>query len=76
MLPRPISTKAQFYILRRSIPAIPVVADSSGRMQLGAISKLPAGAEVQLCGDGFNPATVKVNWSGGACFVFLQDLRA
>lgn len=64
------------FVLPRSIPAIPLIPDPSGGAELGAISKLPAGVEVRLCGEGFNPSTVKVHWDGGVCFVFLQDLRA
>lgn len=77
MLPtRPAPAESRAFILSRSIPAIPVVPGSSGEIGLGAISKLPAGVEVRLCGEGFNPSTVKVDWEGGACFVFLQDLPA
>jgi hypothetical protein len=71
----PASAKPEVYVLSRSIPAIPLLPDTSGHIALGAISKLPAGVEVQVCGEGFNPSTLKVHWEGGACFVFLQDLR-
>lgn len=70
------STTPRAYVLSRSIPAIPLLPSPSGQTICGAICKLPAGVTVQLCGDGFNPSTVKVNWERGACFVFLQDLRA
>ncbi len=69
------SVKPEAYVLSRSIPAIPLLPDASGHIALGAISKLPAGVEVKLCGEGFNKSTVKIHWEGGACFVFLQDLN-
>lgn len=70
------SATPQSFVLSRSIPAIPLLPDASGHIALGAISKLPAGVEVRLSGDGFNASTVKVNWNGGVCFVFWQDLGA
>jgi len=38
------------------------------------ITQLPEGAELELCGEGFNERTVRVRWAEGFYFVFLQDL--
>lgn len=62
-------------ILSKNIPAIPLEHVEDGREQLGAISRLPRGAQLEVCGSGFDHRTVKVVWSGQHYFVFIQDLR-
>lgn len=61
--------------LPRQISAIPLFHDVAGRVQLGTIVQLPAGAEVELCGDGFDRRTVKVQWGGGFYYVFAEDIE-
>ena len=39
------------------------------------ITQLPRGAELQLCGEGFNDRTVRVKWAESFYMVFLQDLE-
>lgn len=65
---------APIYRLPNSIPAIPVSRASIGGPELGAISHLPEGAELTLCGEGFNQATLKVRWEGQSYFIFAQDI--
>lgn len=69
----PSSTKS--YQLWKSIAVIRVIANEEGDLHYGGISELPKGAEVDLCGGGFNERTVKVHWRGEFFFVFLQDLE-
>ncbi|HZS53781.1 MAG TPA: hypothetical protein VFA65_05220 [Bryobacteraceae bacterium] len=41
---------------------------------MSALTRLPSGATVDICGDGFNERTTKVRYCDGYFFVFLQDL--
>lgn len=62
------------YRLPTTIAAIQASFARDGRAELGAISHLPAGAELTFCGEGFNETTCKVRWEGQSYFVFLQDI--
>ncbi|MGH9608162.1 MAG: hypothetical protein ACRD34_00675 [Bryobacteraceae bacterium] len=62
-------------MLSKNIPAIPLEHAEDGEERLGAISQLPRGAELEPCGPGFDPNTVRVIWFGRHYFVFIQDLR-
>lgn len=59
---------------RVDVPAIPIVLATDGSVELGPITRLPEGATLQFCGDGFNDVTVKIWWEGRYYFVFLEDL--
>lgn len=61
--------------LSKNIPAIPLEHVEDGQERLGAILRLPRGAELDICGSGFDGKTVKVFCSGRSYFVFIQDLR-
>ena len=62
--------------LSKNIAAIQLLpGDGTGETRLGMITQLPSGAEVRICGEGFNERTVRVRWGGGYYFVFLQDLE-
>jgi hypothetical protein len=65
---------APTYRLSNSIAAIPASCARSGGTELGAISHLPEGAELTLCGEGFNETTLKVRWEGQSYFIFAQDI--
>ena len=67
----------QIFCLAKNVAAIQVLPDE-GRdtTRLGMITQLPQGAELAVCGKGFNERTVKVRWAGGMYFVFLQDLES
>jgi hypothetical protein len=63
--------------LARKIPAIRLegrIGPSGGKVKLGPILQLPAGSRVEVCGDGFNPRTVKVRHHDSYYFVFQEDL--
>ncbi len=62
-------------VLPKSIAAIQVLVSGDGKDQMSAISQLPAGSELRMCGEGFNARTVRVECSRRFYFVFLQDLE-
>lgn len=64
------------YTLSRNISAIQVTSSIDGRAQLGTIMQLPEGAQLDVCGDGFNDRTVKVRWEGTFYFIFRQDIES
>ena len=63
------------YVLPRDVPAIQVSPDEMGRIRMGVIIKLPEGAEVQDCGEGFDDRTRKVWWHGGFYYIFKDDME-
>jgi hypothetical protein len=65
---------APTYRLPNTIAAIQACCARDGAPELGAISHLPEGAELEFCGDGFNESTFKVRWEGQSYFVFMQDI--
>jgi hypothetical protein len=65
---------APTYRLPNNIAAIPASCAHAAGPELGAISHLPEGAELALCGEGFNSATLKVRWEGQSYFIFAQDI--
>ena len=62
------------YRLPSNVAAIQASCAREGEPELGAISHLPEGAELEFCGDGFNETTLKVRWEGQSYFVFWQDI--
>ncbi len=44
-------------------------------MRLGTIVQLPEGAQVHVCGEGFDDRTTKVSWEGGFYYIFLEDVE-
>ncbi len=65
----------KYYTLTRNTSAIQAVTEMDGNFRLGTILQLPEGAEVRVCGEGFNERTVKVCWEGGFYYIFTDDLR-
>lgn len=63
------------YVLPRNVPAIQVIPDGLGRIRLGTVVKLPEGAEVHDCGEGFDQQTRKVCWQGGFYYIFTHDME-
>ena len=62
------------YRLPTTVAAIQASFARDGHAELGAISHLPADAELTFCGQGFNETTCKVRCEGQSYFVFLQDI--
>ena len=61
--------------LAKNAPAMQIVPDGSGKLRLGTLIRLPDGAEVEVCGEGYNDRTTKVIWEGSTYYVFSNDLR-
>jgi hypothetical protein len=64
------------YRLTDQISAFEIAYSEDGAERLGLICRLPAGAELEVCGDGFNHRTLKVRCGEQSYFVFLQDLAS
>ena len=73
--PRLVSGAPQRYVLPANTSAIQVLAGPEGHSRLGMILRLPEGAQVEMCGEGFNERTVKVRCEGSLYFVFIEDLH-
>jgi hypothetical protein len=66
----------QSYTLPRNVSAIPILSTHSGvASPLGLITQLPAGAQIDIGGPGFNDRTVRVRCAGASYYVFLEDLE-
>jgi hypothetical protein len=59
---------------QRKISAIEIDSLSNGDVRLGALSEIPAGVELEICGPGFNGRTIKARHDQTFYFVFLQDI--
>ena len=64
-------------ILPRRISAIRLETREerpAAKARLGAVLQMPPGSLLEVCGEGFNPRTVKVRCAGSYFFVFREDL--
>jgi hypothetical protein len=64
----------QRYLLTDNIAAMEVIPSTAGESGLGPMLRLPKGAAIEYCGEGFNEQTVKVRWHGKLYFVYREDL--
>ena len=62
------------YKLTDAIPGFEIIAGEDGTERFGPVCRLPAGADLAACGDGFNQRSLKVQCGERRYFVFLQDL--
>ncbi len=62
--------------MSEEISAMQILPFGESGVHLSPVSKLPRGAEIEACGDGFDAQTLKVCYEGQFYFVFLQDLEA
>jgi hypothetical protein len=60
------------YRLQQKIAVIELLQRSEERLRLGNITFLPEGAEVEICGPGFNARTVRV-CSGDRYYFAFED---
>ena len=65
----------EYIVLSKNISAIQVLFDEIGRRRMGTLIQLPEGAALEVCGEGFDPKTVKVSWEGAVYYVFLAELN-
>jgi hypothetical protein len=70
-----VDSSEQPCALSQEILAMELIPSQKGEMQLGPLSSIPEGADLAICGEGFNDRTAKVRWRGRFYFVFLQDLE-
>ena len=73
------SVTVDFSVMRvfrtqRSISAIEIENHETGQVLVGALSEIPAGAQIELCGPGFNYRTVKAKYNESVYFVYMQDI--
>jgi hypothetical protein len=73
-LPNPVVLD-RVYTLCDEISAIQLLPFEDSRPRLSPVSRLPRGAEIEACGDGFDEQTLKVFYEGQFYFVFLRDLE-
>ena len=64
------------YSLAKNAPAMQLMPDGTGKLRLSTLIRLPDGAEVKLCGEGYNDRTAKVLWEGATYYVFRDDLQS
>jgi hypothetical protein len=62
------------YQLSSAIAAFEIISGEGANQRLGPVCRLPQGACLEVCGDGFNERTIKVRCGYRCYFVFLQDL--
>ena len=62
-------------VLSKTISALKLVCDESGRTREYVLTQLPSKSVLELCGDGFNSRTVQVRSGGATYFVFREDLQ-
>ena len=59
---------------QRNISAIRIERMENGSARLGALSEIPSGVQIEVCGAGFNDRTVKARYAEDFFFVYLQDI--
>jgi hypothetical protein len=74
--PFSVESSNKHFGLAKNAPAMQLMPDGSGKLRMGTLIRLPEGAEVELCGEGFNDRTAKVQWQGATYYVFLDDLQS
>jgi hypothetical protein len=60
--------------LSKTIAAVNICKGDDGSARMGLIAQLPKGADLEICGEGFNERTLKVRWENQLYFVFSQDI--
>ena len=63
------------YTSHEDIPAFQIVKRENEVARFGRIVRLPVGARLKTCGEGFNERTLTVQYQGSFYFVFIQDLE-
>lgn len=60
--------------LSKDVTAIEIEPEADGGRRCGLFLRLPKGAELRICGSGFNDRSATVDFHGRLYFVFLQDI--
>lgn len=74
--PFSVESRNKHFALAKNAPAMQLMPDGSGKLRMGTLIRLPDGAEVELCGEGYNDRTAKVLWEGATYYVFRDDLES
>lgn len=75
-IPEPCNSPHESCVLSKKIAALQLVPTGGGGARLGPISHLLPGTRLEVCGEGFNDRTVKVQSKEHFYFVFWQDIVA
>ena len=73
-MPEAVSIEMRFR-LQENISAIESTGDARRPLRRSAISGIPRGAVLEVCGAGFNERTTQVRCNGKFYFVFLRDVE-
>jgi hypothetical protein len=65
---------SSMYMLSSAITAFEVFTNHLHVERLGPVCELPKGADLEICGDGFNERTVRMRCGDGQYFVYWRDL--
>jgi hypothetical protein len=60
--------------LTEAITAFAILRDEHGAERSGAVCEIEEGADLRICGPGFNTRTVKVCYGDALFYVFWRDL--
>lgn len=63
------------YTLSKNIWAIQLLPSQNGTFSVGPLGRIPKGAQLQICGAGFNERTLKVCFHDTFYFLFREDLE-
>jgi hypothetical protein len=72
--PEVILPNSNCLTLRRDITALRLTKSRDSNYDFAVLTELPKGAELTVCGAGFNHRTVTVRWQDDNYYVFEQDL--
>ncbi len=72
----PASSLETSFTLSDDVSAVQLQPSSDSEPRLGPVSKLPRGARVQPCGNGFNSNTLKVFYEGQFYYIFAKEVAA
>jgi hypothetical protein len=62
------------YVLTTAITVFEVSSSRLSVERFGRVCELPEGADLEICGDGFNEHSTRARYRGGDYFVFWRDL--
>lgn len=68
------SAEQGYFLLPDNIAAMEVIPSTAGELGFGPVLRIPEGAEIEYCSEGFNEHTMKVRWHGKPYFIYREDL--
>jgi hypothetical protein len=70
------ATKDRTFVLGNAISAFVVPGDRDKPGTFGGMYELPEGAELEICGMGFNERTVTARWGDRYYVIYSRDLAS